>query len=96
MKLILAIVNSDMVETVSRALVEKSYPVTQISSLGGFLRRGSTTLVIGVDAPQVPGVLATIKGVVPQTPRSDPNNPAADSSHYVTLFVLDASQYVQI
>ncbi len=89
MKLILAIVTSDMVEVVSRALVEKSYPVTQISSLGGFLRRGSTTLVIGVDAPQVAGVLATIKASVPPTPRND-------SGHYVTLFVLDAAQFVQI
>ncbi len=87
MKLILAIVTSDAVDAVSRALVDKNYPVTQISSMGGFLRRGSTTLVIGVEAPQVPGVLATIKEAAV---------PRADKIHNVTLFVLDAAQFVQV
>ncbi len=89
MKLILAIVMSDAVDAVSRALVDKNYPVTQISSVGGFLRRGSTTLVIGVEPAQVQGVMATIRGAVSPTPR-------ADKSHAVTLFVLDAAQFVQV
>lgn len=89
MKLILAIVASDVVDTLSKALIAQRYPVTQISSLGGFLRRGSITLVIGVEAEQVPDVLSTIHGAVSSTPRPD-------GSHAVTLFVLDASQFVQV
>jgi uncharacterized protein YaaQ len=89
MKLILAIAASDVVDAVSRALVDKSFPVTQISSVGGFLRRGSTTLVIGIDESQVPNVLETIRSAVPTQPR-------ADKSHAVTLFVLNASQFVQV
>ena len=89
MKLILAIVASDAVDPVSRALVDKNYPVTQISSVGGFLRRGSTTLVIGVDEGQVQGVLDTLKSAVPAAPR-------ADKSHAVTLFVLNAAEFVQV
>jgi len=89
MKLILAIAASEVLDTVTRALVEHNYPVTQISSMGGFLRRGSTTLMIGVDAPQVAGVLTTIRAAVPTTPR-------ANNEHYVTLFVLDAAQFVQV
>ncbi len=89
MKLILAIAMSDAVDAVSRALVDKNFPVTQISSVGGFLRRGSTTLVIGIDEAQVPTVLDTIRSAVPSQPRPD-------KSHAVTLFVLNASQFVQV
>jgi uncharacterized protein YaaQ len=89
MKLILAIVAADAVDPVSKALVQKNYPVTHISSVGGFLRRGSTTLVIGVDEAQVEPVLATIRGAVSPSPR-------ADKAHAVTLFVLNAGQFVQI
>ena len=49
MKLILAIISADAVEPLSHKLTEHKYSVTQISSVGGFLRRGSTTVVIGVD-----------------------------------------------
>jgi uncharacterized protein YaaQ len=89
MKLILAIVASDAVDTVTRALVEARYTVTQISSIGGFLRRTYVTLVIGVDEAQVEGALATIRAAVPSAPR-------ADKTHAVTLFVLDAAQFVQV
>ncbi len=88
-KLILAIVASDVVDVVSKALVGKNYSVTHISSVGGFLRRGSTTLVIGVDEGQVEGVLGTIRAAVPTAAR-------ADKSHAVTLFVLNAGQFVQV
>ncbi|MHB8625635.1 MAG: cyclic-di-AMP receptor [Aggregatilineales bacterium] len=89
MKLILAIVESDAVDAVSRALVEARYTVTQISSIGGFLRRTKVTLVIGLDETQVEGALATIRAAVPPAPR-------ADKTHAVTLFVLDAAQFVQV
>jgi uncharacterized protein YaaQ len=70
-------------------LVDARYPVTQISSIGGFLRRTKVTLVIGVDEAQVEGALKTIRGAVPSTPRPD-------KTHAVTLFVLDAAQFVQV
>jgi uncharacterized protein YaaQ len=60
MKLILAIVSADAVEPVSRALVEQRYSVTQMSSVGGFLRRGMTTLVVGVDEQNLEGALDVI------------------------------------
>ncbi len=89
MKLILAIVASDAVDPVSKALVQKNFPVTHISSVGGFLRRGSTTLVIGVDETQVEPVLDTIRAATPRTASNE-------KAHAVTLFVLNAGQFVQI
>jgi uncharacterized protein YaaQ len=88
MKLILAIVSADAVDPISNALVERKYSVTQISSVGGFLRRGSATLVIGVDEPNVPEVLSVIRSTC--GPLSKPD------AHAATIFVLDAKQFIQI
>jgi uncharacterized protein YaaQ len=89
MKLILAIVASDAVDSVSKSLASKNYPVTHISSVGGFLRRGSTTLVIGVNEDQVQGVIDAIRAGTPTAPR-------ADNAHAVTLFVVNAGQFIQV
>jgi uncharacterized protein YaaQ len=48
MKLILAIVNNDDAFTVSSKLSKANYPVTKISSTGGFLMSGNTTFLLGV------------------------------------------------
>jgi len=88
MKLILAIVRADAVDPVSRALVDQKYSVTQISSVGGFLRRGSTTLVVGVDDAQIENVITIIRKA------SEPLNKT--EGHPATIFVLNASQYIQM
>jgi uncharacterized protein YaaQ len=88
MKLILAIINADAVDSVSRALTEKRFPVTHISSQGGFLRRGSTTMVIGVEEVQVKPVIEVIRAA-----SGAHTNPDA---HTVTVFVVEASQFIQI
>jgi uncharacterized protein YaaQ len=89
MKLILAIVVAEAVDTVSKALVTAGYSMTHISSVGGFLRRGSTTLVIGVEESKVDGVLETLRKAAPTTPRPD-------KSHSVTVFVLNAGVFLQV
>jgi len=88
MKLILAIVHADAVDPVSRALVDQRYSVTQISSVGGFLRRGSTTLVVGVDDDQIESVITVIRNASAQLNKIE--------GHPATIFVLNASQYIQI
>ncbi len=88
MKLILAIVNADAVDPVSRALVEQRFTVTQISSMGSFLRRGNTTLVIGVQETQVESALEVIRNACKPLKTSD--------VHPATIFVIDAAQFVQI
>lgn len=91
MKLILAIVSADAVEPVSRALVDAHYSVTQVSSVGGFLRRGSTTLVVGVEEAQVENALTVIRDSCKAFANGKP-----DAPHAATIFVLDAQQYIQI
>ena len=49
MKLIFAIVQNDDSKRLIRALVQHRISVTRISTTGGFLHGGNTTLMIGVD-----------------------------------------------
>ena len=88
MKLILAIVQADAVDPVSRALVDQKYSVTQISSVGGFLRRGSTTLVVGVDDSQIESVISIIRAACDHLNKTE--------GHPATIFVLNASEYIQM
>jgi uncharacterized protein YaaQ len=43
-------------------LVEAHFRVTEFSSTGGFLRRGSTTLIIGVPATRLEEALSIVRG----------------------------------
>jgi len=49
MKLILAIVNNDDSMKVSSALTESGFGVTRLTTSGGFLMVGNTTLLIGTE-----------------------------------------------
>lgn len=88
MKLIIAILRDIDKDPVSNSLIEASYRVTQISSTGGFLRRGSSTLMIGVDDDKLEDALGIIRGHL---------DPAGTSeSKKATLFVLNVEHYAQI
>jgi uncharacterized protein YaaQ len=87
-KLIFAIVSAEAVESVSRALLERKFTVTQIGSVGGFLRRVNSTLVIGVDEAQVQTVLSVLREACAPYTKGD--------VHAATIFVLNASQFIQL
>lgn len=53
MKLILAIINNDDAYSVSAALSKEGFSATKISSTGGFLMSGNTTLLLGVEDDMV-------------------------------------------
>lgn len=53
MKLIVAIVQDQDVNALMDSLTEKKYRVTRLSSTGGFLKSGNTTLLIGVEDDKV-------------------------------------------
>ena len=61
MKLIFAIVQNDDSKRLKRALVQHRISVTRISTTGGFLHGGNTTLMIGVDKEKVEETLDIIK-----------------------------------
>ncbi len=88
MKLILAVIRDEAGEPILQALLEKEFRATRIASTGGFLRRGLTTLMIGVEDEKVDLAFATIKGQT--TPLSGVNQKTA------TVFVLDIEKFLQI
>lgn len=67
MKLIITIIPGNSRDSVSLALTERKFRVTQIASTGGFLRRGNATLLVGVDDDQLDDAIATIKQIVDQS-----------------------------
>jgi len=61
MKLVLAIVHDEDGPDVMEALNNEGFSVTRLSSSGGFLHIGNTTLVVGVDNENVDRVIGTVK-----------------------------------
>lgn len=105
MKMIFAIVNNDDSVIASSALTEAGFFVTKLSTTGGFLMVGNTTLLIGTsdeDAPKAVDILkhhcTTRKQVNPPTatfgmglkPNSLPEEVTVGG---VTIFVMNVEQF---
>jgi uncharacterized protein YaaQ len=88
MKLIIAIIRDSDNEPVSQGLILAGFRVTEISSTGGFLRRGSTTLMIGVEDEKVDQGVQVIRQTV---------GPATETGvRRGTLFVLNVENFDQV
>lgn len=97
-KLVVAILQKEHAEAVATVLMDAGHRLTRFDTAGGFLRRGSSTLLVGVPAFRLPEVLALIEQGC--TLRSD--NAASSASaltgmpvHAATVFVLDTSHFLR-
>ncbi|HEY3314142.1 MAG TPA: cyclic-di-AMP receptor [Bacillota bacterium] len=63
MKLVVAVVQDKDAARLLESLVEKGFRATKLASTGGFLKEGNTTLLLGVDDPQIDEVAGIIKRV---------------------------------
>jgi uncharacterized protein YaaQ len=61
MKLIIAIVQDEDVDTLTDALVADNHRFTKVSTTGSFLRTGNSSLLIGVADEAVEPVLSILK-----------------------------------
>jgi len=86
MKLIIAIVPDIDSDPVSHALTSSGLRVTYIASTGGFLRRGHSTLLIGLEDEKVEQALEIIRKTRAGT--VDPNVKRG------VIFVLKVDQYI--
>ena len=91
-KLVVAIVSDPDSTKVTEALVSAGYPgPTRINTVGGFLRRGNVTLLLGTDDDRVEQAIDVIRGAVEERPSSDdPNQKRA------TIFVLNTSRFIRV
>lgn len=88
MKLILTVMRDEDTEPVSHSLIQSGFRVTRIASTGGFLRRGQSTMMIGVDDEKVQAAIQVIRDNL--SPQTDPDMKRA------TIFVIPVEGYVQI
>lgn len=87
-RLVIAILRDADGEEALKALLDAKFRVTQIASTGGFLRRGNSTLLIGVEKERVETVIRLIREH--SAPAIDPGLKRA------TVFVLKVDQFEQI
>jgi uncharacterized protein YaaQ len=87
MKLILAIVRNSDSDSVTQVLTSGGFRVTRVASTGGLLRRGMTTLLIGLEAEQVEAAIAVLRQTCA---------PASDGGQRTTLFVVPVDRFEQI
>ena len=87
MKVILAVTRDKDIEPILDSLLPRGFSVTKFASMGGFLKRGSTTLLIGVEETEVEEVIKLLKIAV---------GPPDTDQHRITLFVMNAVDFNQI
>ena len=61
LKLVIIIASDADADRLMKTLIQQGYPATKVSSTGGFLHRGSATILSGVDAGEVDAVLAMVR-----------------------------------
>jgi uncharacterized protein YaaQ len=87
MKLLFAIIKDDDVDNVVPALTSSSFRVTRVASTGGFFRKGSTTLLIGVDDEQVDAAIRLLR---------EKTTPEPNEQKRATVFVVPVSRFEQL
>ena len=87
MKLMLIIVRDEDADPVTQELIQSDYRVTRMASTGGFLRRGNSTLLVGVEDERVEGVTELLKRTC---------RPAEAEQRRATIFIMNMTQFIKI
>jgi uncharacterized protein YaaQ len=109
MKLVVAIVQDEDTPALTDALVAAGYRFTKISTTGSFLRTGNTSLLIGVDEDEVPGVMAVLRRTcrrrtqvaVPYSPALEPGLLYMPENFEVevggaVVFIIDVARFERL
>jgi uncharacterized protein YaaQ len=108
MQLILAIVQDEDAGPVIEALTAAGYRATRINTVGGFLRKGNATVLVGVEKPQLHRALLIIRDncetrteyFVPTAPgevgEPYPLDPIQVQVGGATIFVLDVERFERL
>lgn len=107
MKMIFAIVNNDDSQDVMTALRKEQIPVTKLASTGGFLLKGNTTFISGVEDEHVDNVIALIREHSRRRTQVTPidysqfnpgmaSYPVKVTVGGATIFVVDVEKYEKV
>ncbi|HEU5328085.1 MAG: cyclic-di-AMP receptor [Thermomicrobiales bacterium] len=95
MKLIIAVVQNEDANDVVDALLEAEFRTTRLASTGGFLRRGNTTMMIGVEDAQVDTVIDIIRNKAHTRAQGGEGGTTVQTAA-ATIFVLDLEGYERL
>ncbi len=108
MKLIMAIVSSDDSREVLDRLTKGGFRATVISTTGGFLREGNTTIFLGIEDDKVPQAVETVRSVCRRrtqwvSPLPTLEGPGLEMAEPIevsvgggVLFLMNVEQFVQV
>jgi uncharacterized protein YaaQ len=65
MKLLILVTDDSHADPTIDGLVEQGFRVTRLATTGGFLRRGNTTLLIGIEDAQIDKLMTIAKRTAP-------------------------------
>ncbi|MFZ2095946.1 MAG: cyclic-di-AMP receptor [Anaerolineales bacterium] len=88
MKLLIAIVNDADYDKIAHKLTEEQYRVTCIASTGGLFRRGSTTLLMGLEESRIDRAIEIIK--------ENSASSEGPGTQKATIFVLSIKEYIRV
>lgn len=95
MKLLIAVVQNEDANDVVDALLEAEFRTTRLASTGGFLRRGNTTIMIGVDDAQVDPAIEIIRSKAHSRAQGGEAGATVQTAA-ATIFVLDLEGYERL
>ncbi len=110
MKLVYAIIRTDNEDDVVAELTKNQFSITRLSTTGGFLKKGNTTLLIGTEDKNVDKVIDIIKKECGKHQRITVNVPYMSGTAMVnygtmpmnveiggaTIFVTDVDRFEKI
>ena len=94
MKLAIAIIQDEYINRVLKALMAEKVRTTKLSSTGGFLKKGNTTLLIGVENDQVDYIIDLIKDQCESTKVKEGESEITVGG--ANIFIMDIDQYKRI
>lgn len=90
MKMILAVMPTNLSEDISAHLLEDDFRVTKFASTAGLLSGGTTTLMVVAQAVKIEKALQIIRSNVPSLDAEE-SNPAR-----VTIYVLNVKDFERV
>lgn len=94
MKLIIGVIQDEYINKLLRLLMDKQVRTTKLASTGGFLKAGSTTLLMGVEEEKKEEVIDLIKSVCGTSKKTKDGEEVTVGG--ANLFIVDVNKFIRL
>lgn len=94
MKLVIAIIQDQFINKVTRCLMQNKIRVTKLSSSGGFLNSGNTTILIGTEEKDLDDLIEIIRNNCKSTKVNSGGQEVSVGG--ANLFILDMADHIRV